>query len=60
MTQLDKFTKLSQRFSSAKNATRLWNWADHQKSPEPFWAALRAVCPQYFYGVSATRFYFTY
>lgn len=27
------------------NATRLWNWADHQDHSEEFWAILQGVCP---------------
>jgi len=62
MTKIEKFTKLARTFcvDNERNATRLWNWADHQKSPEPFWATLRSVCPQSFYGPSASCFHFTY
>lgn len=44
----------------AIDATRLWNWADHQADPEIFWAILRQWIPDMFFGPSYNDFYFTY
>jgi hypothetical protein len=49
--QLQRFTTLALRHAtgndcrSARNAMRLWNWADHQDVPEPFFAVLKWIVP---------------
>lgn len=47
-------------YIDARNASRLWNWADCQVSPESYWHLLRMACPNMFYGPSANQFRFTY
>jgi len=30
------------------NATRLWNWADCQDCPEPYWTIMDQILPEFF------------
>lgn len=60
-----KFAALLQRFcltgsGASRNATRLWNWADHQSNPEQYWQVLQRACPAMFGSASANSFRFSY
>ena len=45
ITSLRTSTRLN---TSLRNATRLWNWIDHQKNPERLWAVMLIEIPWVF------------
>jgi len=43
-----RFWKLCKRVKNGRQATRLWNWADGQISPELYWNLMRIRLPWFF------------
>lgn len=51
----------SKKLKSLYQATKLWNWIDHQENPEPLWGAMRQAAPWAFRDPSdANSIEFTY
>lgn len=44
MTTEERIERLCcEKIRSLKNATRLWNWIDHQDEPEPLWCIMTGL-----------------
>jgi len=42
---ISRFTELCKTCGNLKDATRLWNFADHQTDAEFYWSILSELCP---------------
>lgn len=45
MDRWSKFLRVLGKVRNLVDATRLWNWIDHQDAPEPYWAKMCEAVP---------------
>ena len=60
MKSMERFCRVLSKVGTQRQATRVWNWVDHQGNPEPYWDLMMSEIPWAFCGNSPNDFYFVY